>query len=65
MSDSSRPGQTKRAGRAAREARLAEALRDNLRRRKEQARDRAAHRDTPDAPADPGSRRREDASLAG
>jgi hypothetical protein len=47
MPDSPGLTQAKSAERAAREARLAEALRDNLRRRKEQARARAADRDTP------------------
>ena len=41
------------AERAARQARLAGALRKNLRRRKEQARARAADRDTQTAPAEP------------
>jgi hypothetical protein len=42
----------KAAARAARDERLARALRDNLRRRKEQARAQAA---PPDTAADPGS----------
>jgi hypothetical protein len=46
----------KSAERAAREARLAEALRDNLRRRKEQARARAADRDISDTSAEPRDR---------
>ena len=45
-----------------REARLAEALRDNLRRRKEQARARAADRDTPQTP---GERRQGDTNPMG
>jgi hypothetical protein len=52
MPDSPRLTQAKDAERAAREARLAEALRDNLRRRKEQAHARAADRDMLDPPAD-------------
>jgi hypothetical protein len=52
MPDSPRLTREKDAERAARETRLAEALRDNLRRRKEQARARAADRDMPDSLAD-------------
>ena len=55
MPDSPGPTRAKSAERAAREARLAEALRDNLRRRKEQARARAADRDPPDPPAETGA----------
>ena len=51
--------------RALREARLAKALRDNLRRRKEQARTRSADRDPPIAPAGSGKRQRGDASPTG
>jgi hypothetical protein len=43
----------KSAERVAREARLAGALRDNLRRRKEQARARAAERDASNDSAEP------------
>lgn len=39
-------------GRAAREARLAAALRENLRRRNQQRRDRAAGADEPGTPSD-------------
>jgi len=48
MPDSPRLTRAKEAERAAREARLGQALRDNLRRRKEQARARAADSDKPD-----------------
>ena len=51
------PPQTSQAGQAARakrEARLAEALRDNLRKRKAQTRDRARGRATADS-ADPAA----------
>ena len=48
MPDSPRLTRAKEAERAVREARLAQALRDNLRRRKEQARARAADSDKPD-----------------
>jgi hypothetical protein len=59
--DSPRLTQAKSAERGAREARLAEALRDNLRRRKQQARDRAAGHDmagheTQDTKAKPSGR---------
>jgi len=60
MPDSPGLTQAKSAERAAREARLAEALRDNLRRRKEQARARAADSDTPDTQAEPRDRLRGD-----
>ncbi|MHA1151156.1 MAG: hypothetical protein ACTSQ7_00575 [Alphaproteobacteria bacterium] len=56
------PPQTSEAGQAARakrEARLAEALRDNLRKRKAQVRDRARDR----AAADPGTQ--EDVKAGG
>ena len=56
MPDSPRVTPAKAAERAAREARLAAALRDNLRRRKQQARNRAADRDAADAPAEPRDR---------
>jgi hypothetical protein len=59
MPDSPRLTPEKDAERAAREARLAEALRDNLRRRKEQARARAADRDTLDSRADAPEGRRD------
>jgi hypothetical protein len=62
MPDSPRLTQAKTAER---EARLAEALRDNLRRRKEQARSRAAERDTPEMPAGPYDRQREKTSPTG
>jgi hypothetical protein len=65
MPDSPRLTQEKSAERAAREARLAEALRDNLRRRKEQARARAADRGTPEMPIGPRHRRQGDTSPAG
>jgi hypothetical protein len=65
MADSPRLTPGKGAERAAREARLAEALRDNLRRRKEQARARAADRAPSDTPAGPGERRRKDAAPTG
>jgi hypothetical protein len=51
MTDSPSLTPAKSMERAAREARLAEALRDNLRRRKEQARSRAAERDISETPA--------------
>ena len=57
MPDSPRLTQVKDAERAARDARLAEALRDNLRRRKEQARARAADRDLPEVSTGPRDRR--------
>ena len=65
MPDSPRLTPAKSAERAAREARLAEALRDNLRRRKQQARDRAADQDTPDAAGTPRDRKREEAKPRG
>ena len=55
MADDPRPTPARQAERAARDKRLAEALRANLRRRKEQARARA---DEP--PAAEGPRDRED-----
>jgi hypothetical protein len=62
MPDSPRLTPAKRRERAAREARLAEALRANLRRRKQQARGRAAvpdveERDRQDTQAEPSVRR--------
>ena len=65
MPDSPRLTPEKAAEHGARTARLAEALRDNLRRRKEQARDRTADRDPPDAPAEPGGREQRDAGPTG
>jgi hypothetical protein len=62
MPDSPRLTSARSAERAARETRLAEALRDNLRRRKEQARARAADRDTPETP---GERRQGDTNPTG
>jgi hypothetical protein len=53
MPDSPRLTQAKRREHTAREVRLAEALRDNLRRRKQQARDRAAGHGTTDTEAEP------------
>ena len=50
MADAPRITRAKRIEQAAREARLARALRDNLRRRKEQARAREPH--AADLPAD-------------
>jgi hypothetical protein len=54
MPDSLQSTPAKRAQRAAREARLSQALRDNLRRRKQQTRARAGDCD---APAEPSDRR--------
>ncbi|MGE0259496.1 MAG: hypothetical protein AB7T18_12155 [Alphaproteobacteria bacterium] len=51
--------------RTAREARLAAALRDNLRRRKEQARTRASDRDPANAAAEPRDRRRRSSGATG
>ncbi len=65
MPDSPRVTPAKAAEHAAREARLAAALRDNLRRRKQQVRNRAADRDAADTPARPCDRRREDAGSTG
>jgi hypothetical protein len=65
MLDSPGPTRAKSAERAMREARLAEALRDNLRRRKEQARARAADRDPPDLSAGPRDGRRGDTRPTG
>jgi len=56
MPDSPRLTQAKSAERAAREARLAAALRDNLHRRKQQARDRASDRDARDTESEPSDR---------
>jgi hypothetical protein len=58
MADAPRLTSARRSAQAAREARLAHALRDNLRRRKEQARAREKPAvDGPDdaGPADPGT----------
>jgi hypothetical protein len=65
MPDSPRVTPAKAAEHAAREARLAEALRDNLRRRKQQARGRAADRDSADAPAGPYEGGQGDAGSTG
>ena len=70
MADSPEVKLAKTAERGAREARLAAALRDNLHRRKKQARARAADlaaSDTPfaDAPAEPRSRPRGDSGSTG
>jgi hypothetical protein len=65
MPDSPRATAVKAAERAVREARLAAALRNNLRRRKEQARNRAADRDAADAPAGSPDRRQRDAGATG
>ena len=53
MPDTPRLTPAKRRQQAAREQRLAQALRDNLRRRKEQAREQAGARATAPSP-DPG-----------
>ena len=65
MPDSPRLAPEKNAERTAREAWLAKALRDNLRRRKEQARVRVADRAPSDTPAEPGGRRRGEAEPTG
>jgi hypothetical protein len=65
MPDSPRSTQAKIARRAEREARLAGALRDNLRRRKEQARARAADYDTSETAAGPCDRRQGDPGTTG
>jgi hypothetical protein len=65
MTDSPKPTAAQSAGRAAREARLAAALRDNLRRRKEQTRARAAGRDASDGSAEPAVPRPADTRPTG
>jgi hypothetical protein len=65
MPDSSGTNPAKAGERAAREARLAAALRDNLRRRKEQARAQAVDSDAADAPGRSRDPRRRDAGGTG
>ncbi len=66
MPDSPGATHAKTARRAEREARLAEALRDNLRRRKEQARARAAvNYDSSETATGPCDRRQGDPGTTG
>jgi hypothetical protein len=64
MSEPPRPTAAAGGARAARQARLAEALRDNLRRRKEQARARAADRGASEEPGDLRERKDQNADPA-